>query len=263
MKSENIGENIRKLREKRKFTQIELGRKVGVSGTIIGQYERGEKTPTSQILLRILLELEDCGATKKKSKEKCKWEQWEKDYVFENWGEESIPTIANYIGRTERSVELFAVNNGLGGAVNVGNYLTVLDIANILGLPKEVIIQRLIKKEGLPCRKRNLTKNQPTYTIDIDEFMEWLENNQDKWSSKKMERNVFGYEPKWLKLKREKDMRSKKGEPWAEWEERRCFHLMESGYSNEYIAEDLNRPFSNIRRKRTVFNKLKANGKTL
>ncbi|MCD8238445.1 MAG: helix-turn-helix domain-containing protein [Clostridiales bacterium] len=42
----SIGENIKKLRKERNLTQQELGDKVGVTQAMIGQIERGSKTPT-------------------------------------------------------------------------------------------------------------------------------------------------------------------------------------------------------------------------
>ena len=49
----NIGENIRKERKNKKLTLKELGSKVGLSEQAIGQYERGDRTPSTEILIRI------------------------------------------------------------------------------------------------------------------------------------------------------------------------------------------------------------------
>jgi len=42
----NIGKNIKRLRLKKKMTQMELGNKVGVTDSMIAQLERGTKTLT-------------------------------------------------------------------------------------------------------------------------------------------------------------------------------------------------------------------------
>lgn len=40
----NIGENLKHLREQKNMTQLELAERVGVSGPMIAQVERGTKT---------------------------------------------------------------------------------------------------------------------------------------------------------------------------------------------------------------------------
>lgn len=54
MKSEKaIGENIRKIRKAKKMTMKELGEKIGVSEQAIGNYERGDREPTIDVLIKI------------------------------------------------------------------------------------------------------------------------------------------------------------------------------------------------------------------
>ena len=54
MKSEKaIGENIRKIRKSKKMTMKELGEKIGVSEQAIGNYERGDREPTIDVLIKI------------------------------------------------------------------------------------------------------------------------------------------------------------------------------------------------------------------
>ncbi|MFT8349997.1 helix-turn-helix domain-containing protein [Clostridium saccharoperbutylacetonicum] len=42
----NIGKNIRRIRQYKKFTLQELAEGVGETGHTIGRYERGERTPS-------------------------------------------------------------------------------------------------------------------------------------------------------------------------------------------------------------------------
>lgn len=44
--SEQIGENIRKLRKQKGLTQAELAQRVGIGQAMIGHIERGAKFPT-------------------------------------------------------------------------------------------------------------------------------------------------------------------------------------------------------------------------
>lgn len=54
----NIGENIRKIRKNKKLTLKELGLKVELSEQAVGQYERGDRTPSIEILNRIAIALD-------------------------------------------------------------------------------------------------------------------------------------------------------------------------------------------------------------
>lgn len=49
----NLGERITQLRKQQNLSQDELAKKVGVSRTIIGNYERDTNTPSIEVLLKI------------------------------------------------------------------------------------------------------------------------------------------------------------------------------------------------------------------
>lgn len=48
-----LGQHITSLRKARKFSQSELGKKVGTSGDIIGRYERDEVKPSIEVIIKI------------------------------------------------------------------------------------------------------------------------------------------------------------------------------------------------------------------
>lgn len=54
----DIGSKIINLRKKLNISQSELAKRVGVSRTIIGNYERNENTPSVDILLKIANEFD-------------------------------------------------------------------------------------------------------------------------------------------------------------------------------------------------------------
>ncbi len=49
----NIGERITQLRKQFNLSQEELAKKIGVSRTIIGNYERNTNTPSIEVLIKI------------------------------------------------------------------------------------------------------------------------------------------------------------------------------------------------------------------
>ena len=48
-----LGQRIADLRKKMKFSQSELGKRVGTSGDIIGRYERDEVKPSIEVAAKI------------------------------------------------------------------------------------------------------------------------------------------------------------------------------------------------------------------
>jgi len=51
--SRNIGENIRAIRKQKGFSQEQLALRAEINGSYMGQVERGEKSPTIDILSKI------------------------------------------------------------------------------------------------------------------------------------------------------------------------------------------------------------------
>ncbi len=54
MKTNSIGENIRKYRKQRKLRQEDLAEMVGISATYIGMIERNEKVPALETFIQII-----------------------------------------------------------------------------------------------------------------------------------------------------------------------------------------------------------------
>ena len=54
----NFAERLRELRTRKKLSQTELGMMVGLHYTQIGRYERGESSPSSEVLTKLAETLE-------------------------------------------------------------------------------------------------------------------------------------------------------------------------------------------------------------
>ncbi len=54
----NFGDNMMLLRKKKKLSQAALGRMIGTSGDVIGRYERGDITPSIEVVSKIADALE-------------------------------------------------------------------------------------------------------------------------------------------------------------------------------------------------------------
>ena len=56
---ENLyGRRIRAFRKLKRIQQVEFAKRLGISTTILGRMERGEKVPTESMLLKIAQELQ-------------------------------------------------------------------------------------------------------------------------------------------------------------------------------------------------------------
>lgn len=49
----SFGEKIQDLRKEKNWSQSELGRKIGTSGSIIGRYERDDMTPSIDVVIKL------------------------------------------------------------------------------------------------------------------------------------------------------------------------------------------------------------------
>ncbi len=54
----NFGDNVMLLRKKKKLSQSALGKIIGTSGDVIGRYERGDITPSIDVVSKIADALE-------------------------------------------------------------------------------------------------------------------------------------------------------------------------------------------------------------
>jgi transcriptional regulator with XRE-family HTH domain len=54
----SLGENMMLLRKKKGFSQAELGKLIGTSGDVVGRYERGDISPSIEVVSKIADALE-------------------------------------------------------------------------------------------------------------------------------------------------------------------------------------------------------------
>lgn len=131
-----------------------------------------------------------------------KWTEDEETLLSDLWGTKSIEAIAKTMKRTVFSLKVKAVRMGLGPMIR-NNYdlITVSDMCDLLSVTRDRITTTWINL-GLNLKKKKLTNNMSYYVITWNDLMEFLENNQNEWDSRCVEKNMFGIEPEWLKEKR-------------------------------------------------------------
>lgn len=130
-----------------------------------------------------------------------KWTKEEEILLSDLWGTKSIETIAKNLKRTVFSLKVKAVRMGLGPMIR-NNYdlITVSDMSDLLNVTRDRITTTWVNL-GLNLKKKKLTNNMSYYVVTWNDLMEFLENNQNEWDSRVLEKNMLGTEPEWLKEK--------------------------------------------------------------
>lgn len=139
-----------------------------------------------------------------------RWNDNEYEYIERRWGKENIPQIAKALNRSENAVKLKIVRQGLGRAVTNAECLNARQASDLLGIDIHTVTDYWTKKCGLKYTKIAPHGTRLQMFIKVTDLFKWLEKNQDKWDSRKLEQFSFGFEPEWLKQKRISDSKKPK-----------------------------------------------------
>lgn len=172
-----------------------------------------------------------------------KWTIEEEKQLEELWGNKSIEVIAKMLKRTVFSLKVKAVRMHLGPMIrNSTDKLTVYDIVNLLGISRDRIINTWTKL-GLKLKKKKLTNKTSYYFINWDDFIDFLEKNQNEWDSRKLETNMLGFEYDWLIEKRKRDRNENPlwYRYWTTNEIKYVEHLFRIGKTYKEIADRIER----------------------
>ena len=105
-------------------------------------------------------------------------------------------------------------------------------------------------ENGLPVKKHKV-KNSTFRVIDIDDFWKWVEQHKELVDFSRLEENVLGKEPAWVKEKRRIDKREKfNTEPWTPAEDSKLIQLLDRyEYTYHDLSQILNRSEGAIKRR--------------
>lgn len=178
------------------------------------------------------------------------WSESELDYLEEKWGNISIPTIANHLGKSLNAIILKARRLGLGRHIHGGEYITFNQLVIALGKDFGQIKNRFIPR-GLPIKhKKSVTKS--FRIIYINDFWEWAEQHKDLLEFSTFEVNALGEEPEWVKEKRKADFYASKyiTTPWTEKDDARLIYMLNAyRYGYREISVDLRRTEGAVKRR--------------
>ena len=180
------------------------------------------------------------------------WNNEEKEFLNENWGKLSITGISNRLGRTVNAVKLKSHRMGLGNFLEAGDYITINQLFKVLrGRSYAAYTLNQWIEKGLPVVNKKRV-NESVRVINLDDFWKWAKKNKTLINFSKLEENILGKEPEWLKEQRRADQQNSKYKKtkWTESEDKRLKDLVESYcYGYKDISSKLRRTEGAIKRR--------------
>lgn len=183
-----------------------------------------------------------------------RWTREEDRYLEEAYGEKSIKTIAESINRSVNAVLVRKVRLKLGAFLEQGGYITFSQLlCAMYGQSLASNAYRTTESKlwaSAPIHKKKVNNNS-FKIVYIDEFWKWAEKNKSKLDFSKLEENLLGKEPEWVKIKRKADLQSRrKATEWTDSEDKYLERLLaENRYSYQDLEIKLNRTSDAIRRR--------------
>lgn len=163
----------------------------------------------------------DCPA-----RHNTKWTQEELDYLIENIGDTRLSLIAKRLNRTEKAV-LAKCDKLRIPVVGSSEKFQLSDVARIMNVDVKTV-WNWTNKYGLKYTLEILREVKRPQ-IELENLVEWLEKNQDRWDSTKLEQYALSSEPKWLIEKRKKDFNrhdKRRKKPWTEREIKTVYSML-------------------------------------
>lgn len=109
-----------------------------------------------------------------------RWTKEEEDLLRQHWGRISVEQFADMLsGRTIASIRWKAWSIGLSNYLERDDGLTVSELAEIADVNRSTIMF-WIKENGLPARKKMISKRFWFYVVDPIDFREWTKNYQKR-----------------------------------------------------------------------------------
>ena len=178
-----------------------------------------------------------------------RWTKQEMEYLDFHWGSMSIPAIAKKLGRSVVAVQGKAYRMGYTCHIHSGQLITLNMLADAINKKCQTISTTWVKR-GLPVKYRK-SINRQYRMIDIDEFWAWAEHHKSLIDFSKIEENILGKEPEWVKEARHVSFVSRRNtQKWTSADDTKLkFMLSQYKYTYADIAEELNRTEGAVKRR--------------
>jgi DNA-binding CsgD family transcriptional regulator len=176
--------------------------------------------------------------------------------IKDQLGSQSLPSIARRLNRSLTALEVKITRLGLSHTKSHTGMLTAGELANILKIDRNTVMQWILNHE-LDSLQR-ITRNKKKFTfINIDDFWAWAESNLHKIDFSKLEPDALPPEPKWVAEERKTSRQVTNYKTWTKKEEKLLMEFYCCGKSLGEISELLGRTRESIRKKikRVIHNK--------
>lgn len=127
------------------------------------------------------------------------WSAEDIEYLEDNWGYKPVQAIAKKLNRTSNAIYRKACNMGLPNFYNVER-IPLMQLSKMTGLNSRKLHKWI--SLGLPCKKLKLGDVRTAYMFDIIEFIDWIEDYQDEFTTTKFNFDLLPTVPRWLEKKR-------------------------------------------------------------
>lgn len=187
-----------------------------------------------------------------KGKEKSwSWTSEELKYLKENWGNVSVGRLAKTLNRTVDAVIVKKDRLGLGNFLDNGDYISYNQLLMALfGLDAQSTYRVNKSWVGFPVKLKTVNGSK-FKIVFLEDFWKWAEENKRKIDFSKMEENILGLEPDWVKRKRKIDIECRmKTSPWVKAEDLKLERmLLQHKYTYTDLSAEFNRTEDAIRRR--------------
>ncbi|GKU79803.1 HTH domain-containing protein [Paenibacillus sp. L3-i20] len=181
------------------------------------------------------------------------WTKEEVEFLENRWGVVSLKAIAQKLDRNMSSVKQKAEHIGLGDARMNFDGITICQLAKALGREYS-ILKGWINRYKMPAKKKIFVSEARVWIIGYKEFWKWAEQHKELLNLAKMEENMLGPEPNWVKVKRNADLlrsqRTWQSTAWEAKEDQKLLQLVRlPNITYPELAKQLNRTETSIRRR--------------
>nr|WP_319488497.1 hypothetical protein [uncultured Caproiciproducens sp.] len=182
------------------------------------------------------------------------WTKEEYDYLMDNWGKRSLGCIAKHLNRSDNSIKIKVFKLGLGAFLDAGEYITLnqLSIALGRGTVSDYMLTSWVENRGFPI-KYKIVDTCKFRIVYLTDFWKWAEKNRTFIDFSKVEKNMLGEEPPWVKEQRKADQLKAiqyKKSPWTPKEDVELKRLLKKYcYSYLELSKELGRTSGAIQRR--------------
>lgn len=183
-----------------------------------------------------------------------KWTAEEEQYLEEKWGTTSIPALAKHLNRTEDAIIVRAQRLHLGAFLEAGDYITMNQLMLALkgGTVSAYCMTSWVKNRGFPVKYKRVGQNR-FRIVCLEDFWKWAEKHRDFIDWSRVEKNILGMEPAWVKEKRREHFqrnRQYRTTPWTKDEDALLISLLkEQKYGFREISKRLCRTEGAVQRR--------------